>query len=231
MINSPKAVIFDCDGVMFDSRRANAHFYNHLLSRFGLPPLREDQVDAVHMLTSEESIDYIFQGTPHTADAQAYRLNMDYTPFIEDLVVEPGLVGLLKAMKPRAGLAVATNRSNTIGRVLDRFGLSAFFQIVVSCLDVQNPKPHPEQHALRCIETHGLACGDHEQPFLFSAPDRRNGRQAGWFQVGRQCDDPGHGDHRDRCPCNPHAHLSGSISFEPAGAKEHKEQNTAQQDE
>jgi phosphoglycolate phosphatase-like HAD superfamily hydrolase len=69
---------------------------------------------------------------------------MDYAPFISDLVIEPGLKALLGVLKPAYRLAVATNRSNTIGEVLDTFGLAEFFEIVVSSLDVQNPKPHPD---------------------------------------------------------------------------------------
>ena len=33
-------VIFDCDGVMIDSRAANNVFYNRVLAYFGLPPMR-----------------------------------------------------------------------------------------------------------------------------------------------------------------------------------------------
>ena len=138
------AVIFDCDGVMFDSRQANINFYNHLLERYGLPLMNEDKVAFVHMNTAEESVRYIFDGTPFTDEAQAYRLQVDYTPFIRDMVIEPGLKNLLGKLKPRVGLAVATNRSNTIDEVLEQNGLSRFFDIVVCSLDVENPKPHPE---------------------------------------------------------------------------------------
>ena len=138
------AVIFDCDGVMFDSRQANINFYNHLLERYGLPLMNEDKVAFVHMNTADKSVRYIFDGTPFTDEAQAYRMQMDYTPFIRDMVIEPGLKNLLGKLKPRVGLAVATNRSNTIEEVLEQNGLSRFFDIVVSSLDVENPKPHPE---------------------------------------------------------------------------------------
>jgi len=138
------AVIFDCDGVMFDSRQANINFYNHLLERYGLPLMNEDKVAFVHMNTGDDSVRHIFDGTPFTDEAQAYRLQIDYTPFIEDMVIEPGLKNLLGKLKPRVGLAVATNRSNTIDEVLEKNGLSRFFDIVVSSLDVENPKPHPE---------------------------------------------------------------------------------------
>jgi phosphoglycolate phosphatase len=143
-LKDTRAVIFDCDGVMFDSRQANIHFYNHLLSRFGLPLMTEDKIDYVHMHTADESIRHIFEGTPYTEEAQAYRWEMDYTPFIEDMVMEPGLKETLQLLKPKFRLAVATNRSNTIGKVLETNGLDTFFDIVVSSLDVEKPKPHPE---------------------------------------------------------------------------------------
>ena len=141
---SISAVIFDCDGVMFDSRQANINFYNHILTHFGLPPMKTEDIEFVHMNTSVESLDHIFRDSPHLAKAQEYRLKLDYTPFIEAMVMEPGLKELLNFLKPNYGLAVATNRSNTIGRVLESNGLSHYFDIVVSSLDVTNPKPHPE---------------------------------------------------------------------------------------
>jgi HAD superfamily hydrolase (TIGR01549 family) len=60
------------------------------------------------------------------------------------MVMEPGLKELLKRLRPKYGLAVATNRSDTIGDVLESNGLTEFFDIVVSSLDVLRPKPDPE---------------------------------------------------------------------------------------
>jgi HAD superfamily hydrolase (TIGR01509 family) len=129
---------------MFDSRRSNTKFYNHLLSHFGLPLLRDEQVAYIHMATADESVRYIFRNTPYLEQALAYRFQMDYTPFIKDMVPEPGLEELLTLLKPKCGLAVATNRSNTIGKVLESYGLADYFDIVVCSLDVTRPKPHPE---------------------------------------------------------------------------------------
>ena len=137
-------VIFDCDGVMFDSRQANIHYYNSVLAHFDLPPMTENEERFIHMYTAEESIRHVFRNTPFVEQAQAYRMRMKYAPFIKDMVIEPRLKALLKILKPEYGLAVATNRSDTIGEVLESNGLTEFFDIVVSSLDVQNPKPHPE---------------------------------------------------------------------------------------
>lgn len=138
------AVIFDCDGVMFDSRQANIHFYNHLLEHFGLPPMKDSDVEVVHMATAQESVRHIFRGTPYVEAAQAYRTRVAYTPFIRYMSMEPGLVELLEFLRPRYGLAVATNRSNTIDEVLVSHGIKDYFDIVISSLDVRHPKPHPE---------------------------------------------------------------------------------------
>lgn len=138
------AFIFDCDGVMFDSRQANINFYNHILSNFGLSPLTDEDIDFVHMNTAVESLNHIFKNSLYLDEAQEYRLRLDYIPFIKDMVMEPGLIEVLDFLKPDYGLAVATNRSNTIGSVLELNGLTTYFDIVVSSLDVNNPKPHPE---------------------------------------------------------------------------------------
>ena len=149
------AVIFDCDGVMFDSRQANINFYNHILSHFGLPPMTAEDIAFVHMNTAVESLNHIFRDSPYLAEAQEYRLQLDYIPFVRDMVMEPGLKEVLDFLKPRCGLAVATNRSNTIGKVLELNGLTHYFDIVVSSLDVANPKPHPEP-ILKILDFFGI---------------------------------------------------------------------------
>jgi HAD superfamily hydrolase (TIGR01509 family) len=106
--------------------------------------MNEEQIGFVHMHTAVESVGHIFKGTPHRDAAQAYRLSLDYSPFIRDMIPEPGLKELLNLLKPKHGLAVATNRSNTIGSVLEWHGLEGFFDMVVSSLDVKSPKPDPE---------------------------------------------------------------------------------------
>lgn len=129
---------------MFDSRQANINFYNHILHHFDLPSMHEDMMEYVHMHTADKSIRHIFSETPYVEKAQEYRRQVDYTPFIKDMILEPGLKGLLTELGPTYGLAVATNRSNTIGQVLESNGLSEYFDIVISSLDVEKPKPHPE---------------------------------------------------------------------------------------
>jgi len=77
--------------------------------------------------------------------ADAFRTSMDYTPFVKYMRIEPYLKILLKKLKPKYKLAIATNRTNTMPTVLREFGLEQYFDYVVCALDVKNPKPDPEQ--------------------------------------------------------------------------------------
>jgi phosphoglycolate phosphatase len=175
--NKYGVVIFDCDGVMFDSKQANIHFYNHLRARFNLPAMNDEEINFCHQHTADESIRLIFKGTPHMDEAFAYRLKMDYTPFLTDMIIEPDLKDLLEVLKGTYGLAVATNRSNTIQQVLEIFELKVYFEIVVSSLDVERPKPHPES-IYRILDFFGATA----QEALYigdSGVDQQTARSAG----------------------------------------------------
>ncbi len=140
----PKVVIFDCDGVLFDSRKANQYFYNHLLEHFGKPLMTEADLNYVHMHTAGESITFLFRDNPILDAVLDYSRHLDYSPFIQLMEIEPGLIDLLETLRPEIKTAVSTNRSTTIGQVLRTFSIDSYFDLVVSSLDVTRPKPDPE---------------------------------------------------------------------------------------
>jgi HAD superfamily hydrolase (TIGR01549 family) len=139
-----KVVAFDCDGVMFDSREANRAYYNHLLERFSRPAMTADQLDYVHMHTVDESLRHLFPDPAACDAANDYRISVGYQPFLRYMSMEPGLVPLLEAIRPAYKTAVATNRTDTMARVLSDNHIDHLFDLVVCALDVEHPKPHPE---------------------------------------------------------------------------------------
>ncbi len=143
-IENIRIVAFDCDGVMFESRHANQAFYNRILEHLGLEPLKPNQMDKVQMLTVDQALDYLVKDPEARREGRRFRLKMDYLDFVPMLEIEPDLKLLLAALRPRYKTAVATNRTNTMGAVLERFGLEGSFDLVVTAWDVENPKPHPE---------------------------------------------------------------------------------------
>ncbi|MDP2646979.1 MAG: HAD-IA family hydrolase [Desulfobacterales bacterium] len=140
-----KVIAFDCDGVMFDTTQANTAFYNRILQHFGKEPMSPDQFKFVHMHTPAESVAHILGDQDLIRAAEEYRKNVDYQPFIRLMEIEPGLKSLLKKLRGRYHTAIATNRAETIHRVLAAHGLENDFDLVVNALDVKHPKPHPEQ--------------------------------------------------------------------------------------
>ena len=140
-----QAVVFDCDGVMFDTTGANTAYYNHLLNRFGLPDMTPEQFAYTHMHTVEEALEFLFEDERLLQKAREYRLQMSYLPFLSAMEIEPDLKPLLRRLKPGYKTAVATNRTDTMNRVLKTHGLDADFDLVVTALDVSRPKPFPDQ--------------------------------------------------------------------------------------
>jgi HAD superfamily hydrolase (TIGR01509 family) len=148
-----KVVIFDCDGVMFDSREANRQYYNLLLKRFGRPAMDADELDYVHAHHVMDSLRYIFRRYPDDLEAaDNFRKSLDYRPFLDFMIMEPDLKDFLHVVRRRCKTAISTNRTNTMAAVLDIFGLASLFDIVVTAMDVANTKPHPE--ALQKILEH-----------------------------------------------------------------------------
>ena len=139
-----KAVIFDCDGVIVDSRKANAHLYNQFLSHFNKGTLSEEQIDYVHCHTLQESLEYLLGDARLIAQAKQLWQEIDYAPLIDLLTLEPGLIECLEKLTLRYRTAIATSRTRTMKQLLQRFGLDPYFDMVVTSLDVRHPKPHPE---------------------------------------------------------------------------------------
>ena len=144
--DATQVIIFDCDGVLFDSKEANIAFYNHILAQFHLPPMTQEEVEYVHVSTAEGALRYLLtRRDPHILEEiLAHRPRVDYTPFIRLMHMEPHLKELLGSLPPQIKRAVSTNRATTINDVLRIHGLEDEFDLVISSLDVKNPKPHPE---------------------------------------------------------------------------------------
>ncbi len=145
-IENIKAVVFDCDGVMFDTADANRMYYNDVLRHFGKADLTDDQFKKVHMYTVKEALEYLFPEMDSLYEVYNYMSGVGYDRFIPHMKIEPGLRELLERLKLKGYIrAVATNRTNTMPIVLKEHKLENQFDMVVTAADVKNPKPEPDQ--------------------------------------------------------------------------------------
>ncbi|ABB38970.1 HAD-superfamily hydrolase, subfamily IA, variant 1 [Oleidesulfovibrio alaskensis G20] len=137
-------VVFDCDGVLFDSRAANMRYYNLILEKLGLGPMTAAQEDYVHMHTVGESLVHIIPPAMHDRMGWA-RKQVDYLKeIVPSMEPEPGLLEFLALLRDNGvRMAVHTNRTNSMEYVLDVFDMSGFFHPVMTASKVV-AKPHPE---------------------------------------------------------------------------------------
>ena len=48
-MNGIRGIVFDCDGVLFESRKANLAYYNAVLAHFDEPPVEETDHAKAHI--------------------------------------------------------------------------------------------------------------------------------------------------------------------------------------
>lgn len=138
-------VVFDCDGVMIDSREANRAFYNKVLAVLGLPPMGPEEESYAFMATAMEALRRMVPAERHGEIMDAVA-RVDYGTEVLPLVrLMPGFVPFIECLHG-AGvrLAIDTNRTDVgIERVLDFFSLPSYFGPVISA-SCARPKPSPE---------------------------------------------------------------------------------------
>ena len=141
-----RCVIYDCDGVLFDSLEANTKLYNDLCALVGRGPLEVEEIQYVHTHTVYEAIHFLF-GREDDLEKKALESikQVDLRNYIVYLKMEPHLFQILEKLKEKGIFRVInTNRTTSMEHIMDRFNLRPYFEMVVTALDVKNPKPHPE---------------------------------------------------------------------------------------
>lgn len=150
-------VIFDCDGVLFDSWRANVAYYNAVLAGMGRSAMDPEWERRVHFLASSQVYDEMFgEGSELARQARRVARGTDYGPYFSLMDPAPGLHEVLAALRGSYRLAMATNRGSTVPEIVRRFGLTPYLEFAVGVRDVERPKPFPDM-LLKCLEHFGIA--------------------------------------------------------------------------
>lgn len=163
-----KCVIYDCDGVLFDSIEANRTLYDHIAVSNGRGPLTEEELQYCHINTVKDSIHQLFtdnqEGESHALRFLSEQIDFkDYVPYLK---MEPHVTETLASLRRKGMLtAINTNRTTSMPHLMKRFDLSPYFDMVVTALDVVRPKPDPESmdrilHALNVRPDETLYVGD-----------------------------------------------------------------------
>lgn len=139
-------LIFDCDGVLFDSKEANTAYYNHIRYAVSLPPMTQEEAAYSHMVSTDEALERMIPEALR-AEACLAREKMRYRDtFMTLMQPSPHVVSFLRFMKDKGvRLALCTNRSDSVHDVLRHFGMDDFFSPVMT---ITHAPPKPAPHGL-----------------------------------------------------------------------------------
>ena len=141
-------VIFDMDGVIFDSERAYVAAYKALAPKYGL-----DDVEAVHRacmdsigVTRVKTREIFFSYVGHEFDYDRYREEVQLLLNQQEFELKPGVFELFDWLKENgASIALASStRQVNVSRMLDHAGLTAYFNAIICGDMVSRSKPDPE---------------------------------------------------------------------------------------
>lgn len=172
----PRAVVFDLDGLMFNTEELYVEVGTEILRRRGYeftPALLDQMMGRPSRIALQIMID------THTLQATVEELLAETDELFPEilrtrLAPMPGLIDLLAALEQHhipKGIATSSRRS-FVDRVLSQFDYHPRFAPILTSEDITEGKPHPEIY-LKAAERLGIAPGE-----MLVLEDSQNGCRA-----------------------------------------------------
>lgn len=140
-----KLLISDFDGTLVDTKTANFLAYRRVLGDRGVC-LTKEMYDACFGLRVTEFMHQIGIHDPLDIIEVSEMKSIIYPDFFSYIKLNESLVnfmGLIKGERKHIAIASTAQRLN-LENILNYFGLSDFFDYIITGADIKEGKPHPE---------------------------------------------------------------------------------------
>ena len=144
-----KAVLFDLDGVLVDSKNAWFHVFNDTLKHFGVKPVSKKWFSKIFGNTIEKNIKIFIKITTKEANKLAIKYFAKNRKYVR---VFPNSVNVLKKLSNNnVKMALITNTPKRIlVPTLRHYKLKKYFKAIVTVDDVKRGKPAPDMALKAC---------------------------------------------------------------------------------
>ena len=151
----PKAVLFDMDGVLYDSMPNHAIAWQQSMAQFGIHMTAEDAyategargVDTIRVMVKKQ------QGRD-IDEAEAQRMYDVKSSIFHELPEAPIMPGILELMQQirdeglLCGVVTGSGQRPLINRILKDFGAFVDEDQITTAYDVKQGKPHPDPYLI-----------------------------------------------------------------------------------
>ncbi len=162
MSKSPKAVLFDMDGVLIDAREWHYEALNETLSIFGYEISREEHISRFDGLSTATKLEILSneRGLPRYLHKSINRIKQDRTLRLAAQYCYPDmghqvLISRLITMGIKVGVVTNSVRQTT-EFMLTYAGVINHLSVLITNQDVGSPKPAPDGYleAMRRLDVH-----------------------------------------------------------------------------
>ena len=152
-INKIKAIIFDMDGVLVDSEPIHERAEMETCLEFGMR-VEDGELDCFRGKRLEDIFSYVIgkygRGDEPIEEMVQRKMEKYLMLALVEMEMVPGALEFLYKLMDNKKYAYAlttSGRKVQQDKILAKFGLTNFFEIMVTADDVKNGKPHPEPYS------------------------------------------------------------------------------------
>lgn len=166
MMQKPKAILFDLDGVLTDTSEYHYRAWKRLADEEGIPFTRQENDEHLRGVSRRESLMYIIRGRTYSEDQiqeMMDRKNRYYNDMIKDMspndLVQGGRQLLQEIRDAGIKIAIASGSKNS-HTVLERLDIMSYLDGVSDGYCVVNSKPAPDLfvYAAGLVNVHTVDC-------------------------------------------------------------------------
>lgn len=168
------AVIFDMDGVIFDSEKLSLICWNILAEKLNLKNIENVFFECIgaSVLEAEQKFNIAYKNKHNFKDFKREKTEL-YKQMYENgkLCLKPGVIEILLFLKERGikiGLATST-KAAVVNRELEDYNIKQYFDVIICGDMVEKCKPSPDVYLKACD---ALEC---KPEFCYAIEDSYNG--------------------------------------------------------